>query len=80
MAQAGWDLPARPRWTMGRREGRGFLRTQLPPRHALMPLQGMGVGVDRSGAEGIPWLNRHVRGQGLTVLGSSPPLSLPDPK
>ena len=30
MAQAGWDLPGRPRWTVGGRE-RGFLRTQLPP-------------------------------------------------
>lgn len=30
IAQAGWDLPGRPRWTVGGRE-RGFLPTQLPP-------------------------------------------------
>lgn len=30
LAQAGWDLPGRPRWTVGGRE-RAFLQIQLPP-------------------------------------------------
>lgn len=42
MAQAGWDLPARHRWTMGGREG-GFLRTQLPH---ICPAVDVGAGME----------------------------------
>lgn len=53
-------------------KGRGFFQTHRPPSCPCSGREG------RSGAGGIPRLNRHFRGQGQTVLDSSSPLSFPD--